>query len=272
MVRPNDAGVRPFMVVAVDVCVLGPVEVRGAAGLFRRSAALELVVYLAFHRRPVRHGEWALALWPDRSVSTATIYSTSSDARRALGRDGAGDERLPRNGGHLVLSADVGTDAARFEALASSGRPADLVEAMALVRGPIFAGLRRTDWAVFDGTESSLQSLVADTALRAADLLVGLGRAGQAERMVRRALLACPYDERLYRSLLRAAAAQGNRVGLRSTLAQLLVLAGDEVRAAGLPAARPGAAVLSCLHPDTTALYQELLGATPAPGGHIARL
>ncbi len=190
------------MVVAVDVCVLGPVEVRGAAALFRRSAALELVVYLAFHRRPVRHGEWALALWPDRSVSTSTIYSTSSDARRALGRDGAGDERLPRNGGHLVLGGDVGTDVARFEKLVSSGRPADLVDAMALVRGPIFAGLRRTDWAVFDGTESSLQSLVADTALRAADLLVGLGRAGEAERMVRRALLACPYDERLYRSLL----------------------------------------------------------------------
>ncbi len=89
---------------------------------------------------------------------------------------------------------------------------------------------------------------------------------------MRRALLACPYDERLYRSLLRAAAAQGNRVGLRSTLTRLLALAGDEVSAAAWPAgARHGAPVLSCLHPDTTALYYELVGATPAPRGRPGR-
>ena len=45
-----------------------------------------LVVYLAFHRNGVRHGEWSLALWPDRPVSLATVHSTASDARRALGR------------------------------------------------------------------------------------------------------------------------------------------------------------------------------------------
>jgi DNA-binding SARP family transcriptional activator len=261
------------MGVAVDVCVLGPIEVRGAAAPFRRSAALELVVYLAFHRRPVRHGDWALALWPDRAVSTSTIYSTASDARRALGRDGAGNARLPRNGGHLMLGRDVNSDVARFEALAAGGRPADLLEAMALVRGPIFAGLRRTDWAVFDGTESLLQSVVAETALRAAGLLVGQGRAVEAERVVRRALLACPYDERLYRSLLRVAAAQGNRVGLRSTVAQLVALASDEVSGATGPTiGRRGEPVLTCLHPETAALYHQLVGVAPAPGGHPARL
>ncbi len=262
------------MVVSVHLCVLGPVEVRGAAGPFRRSAALELAVYLAFHRRPVRHGEWALALWPDRAVSSSTIYSTASDARRALGRDGTGDERLPRSGRHLELGSDVRTDVARFEALASGGRLADLVDAMALVRGPLFAGLRRADWAVFDGTEASVQSLVADTALRAAELLVGQGLAAEAERVVRRALLACPYDERLYRSLLRAAAAQGNRVGLRSTLSQLLALAGaDGATPAAVTSAGRLIPVMSCLHPDTAALYHELVGATtPAPGGHPVRL
>jgi DNA-binding SARP family transcriptional activator len=259
--------------VAVDVCVLGPVEVRGAAGPFRRSAALELVVYLAFHRRPVRHGEWSLALWPERAVSTSTVYSTASDARRALGRDGAGDERLPRTGSHLLLGRDVGTDVDRFEALASSGEPAGLVDAMALVRGPVFAGLRHTDWAVLDGTESSVQSLVAETAVRAADLLLGQGRADGAERIVRRGLLACPYDERLYRSLLRAAASQGNRVGLRSTLAQLVTLAGEEPASAGwTTAARRGESVLSLLHPETAALYRRLVGVCPAPGGPPARL
>jgi DNA-binding SARP family transcriptional activator len=258
---------------AVDVCVLGPVAVLGTAGPFRRSAALELVVYLAFHRRPVRHGEWALALWPERAVSTSTIYSTTSDARRALGRDGAGGERLPRTGSHLLLSPDVGTDVARFEALASSGDPAGLIEAMALVRGPVFAGLRRADWAVFDGTESSIQSLVAGTALRAAEVLLGRGHAESAEHIVRRALLACPFDERLYRALLRAAAAQGNRVRLRSTLAQLVALSGDESAVVLRPApVRQVEPLLSGLHPETAALYQELVAAAPAPGGHPATL
>jgi DNA-binding SARP family transcriptional activator len=259
--------------VTVDVCVLGPVEVRGAAGPFRRSAALELVVYLAFHPRPVRHGEWSLALWPARSVSTSTVHSTASDARRALGRDGAGEEHLPRTGGHLQLGPGVGTDVARFEALAASGEPADLAAAMALVRGPVFAGLRHTDWALFDGTESSVQSLVAETALRAADLFVDRGRADRAERIVRRALLTSPYDERLYRSLLRAAAAQGNRVGLRATVAQLVSLAGEESATAGrTTAAGPGEPVLSLLHPETAALYRELAGVSPAPGSLSARL
>ena len=75
---------------AVEVAVLGPVVVRGAPGPFRRSAARELVVYLAFHRGGVRHAEWSLAIWPERPVSLSTAHSTSCDARRALGRDSQG--------------------------------------------------------------------------------------------------------------------------------------------------------------------------------------
>ena len=45
--------------------------------------------------------------------------------------------------------------------------------------------------------------------------------------MVRQALHVSPYDERLYRALLAATAAQGNRVRLRSAMAQLLTLAGE---------------------------------------------
>src|ERR1700677_3224542 len=90
---------RPFPGVThdgVEVAVLGPVVIRGMAGPFRRPAARELVVYLAFHRGGVRHAEWSLAIWPERPVSLATAHSTSSDARRALGRDAAGRAHLPR--------------------------------------------------------------------------------------------------------------------------------------------------------------------------------
>ncbi len=245
----------------VEVAVLGPVALRGVAASFRRSAALELVVYLAFHRGGVRHADWALAIWPDRAVSLPTVHSTCSDARRVLGRDADGTVRLPR-GGHLRLSDSVTTDVECFASLADSDDPYRLLGAMQLIRGPVFSGLRRTDWAVFDGTQSEIESLVTRTALRGADGFVRAGHGAEAEWVVRRALLVSPYDERLYRALLRATSAQGNRVGLRSAMAQLRTLAGDVGGSTQPPeggASDPG----DFLHPDTTALYRDLLSGSP---------
>jgi DNA-binding SARP family transcriptional activator len=254
----------------VDVAVLGPVSVRGAAEPFHRSAALELVVYLAFHRKGVRHAEWALALWPDRPVTLSTVHSTSSDARRALGRAADGVPNLSR-GVHLRLHDSVTTDVERFAALADSDRP---FEAMRLVRGPLFGGLHRTDWAVFDGTQSGIESLVVRTALRGAEAFVRRGHGSEAASMVRQALVVSPYDERLYRALLRATAAQGNRVGLRSTMAELLTLAGELGRPdTRSPAPGPAeVARLGCLHPETADLYRGLLQGSPVAGEGPARL
>jgi DNA-binding SARP family transcriptional activator len=140
---------------------------------------------------------------------------------------------------------------------------------MRLVRGPLFAGLHRTDWAVFDGTQPAVESLVVRTALRGADACIERGSADEAEWMVRQALHVSPYDERLYRALLMATAAQGNRVRLRSAMAQLLTLAGEAARPR---AAAPVHVPADCLHPETTALYRDLLRGSPAPGGHPARL
>ncbi len=245
----------------VEVAVLGPIALRGAAGPFGRSASLELVVYLAFHRRGVSHGDAALAIWPDRSVSLPTVHSTCSDARRALGRDADGTLRLPR-GVHLRLSDSVTTDVDRFASLADSDDPHRLLGAMQLIRGRVFSGLRRTDWAVFDGTQSEIECLVARTALRGADGFVRGGHGAEAEWMVRRALLVSPYDERLYRALLRATSAQGNRVGLRSAMAQLRTLAGEVDDPAPAPGGR-ASGPQDCLHPDTTALYRDLLNGSP---------
>ena len=255
----------------VDVSVLGPVTVRGTAHPFRRSASLELVVYLAFHRSGVRHAEWSAALWPDRPVASSSVHSTASDARRALGEAGDGSIHLPR-GTILRLGAGVATDVERFAALGRSDDPRRLVDAMRLVRGPLFGGLRHVDWAVFDGTQAAVESMVVRTAVRASDLLAGLGRGDDAERVVRRAMAACPYDERLYRALFRAAAVQGNRVGLHSTMGQLLTLAGDAVAASPAPRRHPDGALVESLHPSTTALYHDLLRGLPAPGGRPSRL
>jgi DNA-binding SARP family transcriptional activator len=253
---------------AVEVAVLGPVVVRGAAAPFHRSAARELVVYLSFHRHGVRHAEWSLALWPERPVSLPTAHSTSSDARRALGRDAAGRPHLPR-GVELRLGEAVTTDVERFASLAAADDPDRLLGAMGLVRGPLFGGLRRTDWAVFDGTQPDIEALVVGTALRGTDALVGLGRGSEASWMVRQALHVSPYDERLYRALLVATAAQDNRVGLHAAMAQLRTLAGE---GACQPARTAGHDAVDCLHPATTALFHDLLQGSPAAGGHLARL
>ena len=98
----------------VEVAVLGPVEVRGAAGPFRRRAATELVVYLALHRRGAPNEVWGAALWPDRTVASSTLYSTASLARRALGASADGGNHLTRSGGRLCLGPRVGTDVDRF--------------------------------------------------------------------------------------------------------------------------------------------------------------
>ena len=253
---------------AVEVAVLGPVLVHGTAGPFRRSAARDLVVYLAFHRRGVRHAEWSMALWPERPVSLSTAHSTSSDARRALGCDGEGRLHLPR-GVELRLGDAVTTDVEHFGSLATEDDPDQILRAMRLIRGPLFSGLHRADWAIFDGTHANIEALVVRTALRGADAFVRLGRGEEAEWIVRRALQLSPYDERLYRALLMATAAQGNRVRLHSAMAQLRTLAGD----LACPPARTAPLTPSdSLHPATTALYRDLLLGSPAAGGHPARL
>jgi DNA-binding SARP family transcriptional activator len=251
----------------VEVAVLGPVSVSGLPFAFRRAAARELVVYLAFHREGVRHGDWALALWPDRLVSPATVHSTASDARRALGRAADGALRLPC-GSPLRLHPSVVTDVDRFAALARSGTRRAFLEAAGLLRGPLFGGLRRADWAILDGTQAHAEALVVHTVLQAAESLRGDGWAAEAEWILRRGLLASPYDERLYRSLLLALAAQGNRTGMRAAMAQLLVVAGG-ARAVFREWNSSGA---DTFHPVTTELSRDLLGRRPAPGGAPARL
>ena len=253
--------------VGVEVAVLGPVSLAGLPLAFRRAAARELVVYLAFHREGVRTGDWALALWPDRPVSPATVHSTASDARRALGRAADGALRLPC-GPTLRLHPSVVTDVDRFADLARSHTREDWIEAARLVRGPSFGRLRRADWAILDGTHARVEALVVHTVLQAAESLRREGQAADAEWIVRRGLLASPYDERLYRALLLALAAQGNRAGMRAAMAQLLTV----VRGSRTATREWHTGGTDAIGPETIELYRDLLCRWPAPGGVPARL
>jgi DNA-binding SARP family transcriptional activator len=258
----------------IDVAVLGPVEIRGAAQPFHRAAARELVVYLAFHRQGVRTDVWAAALWTDRRIAQSTLHSTSSVARRSLGRSESGVDHLPRRGRLLRLEDTVGTDVERFARAAATPDPEQWMAALGLVRGRPFDGLGLSDWAVLDGTQAQVESMVVDTALKAAAHFLRHGQGEEAEWAVRRGLRVSPYDERLYRALLRATEVMGNRAGLRRAMEELLRVAAD-----GDPLCRSaGSGTLSesghsFLHPQTMTLFAELAhGAGPAAGGDPSRL
>jgi len=240
----------------VVVAILGPVEVRGAARPFRRAPAFDLVVYLALHHRGASNDAWATALWPDRLMAAPTLHSTASAARRALGHGTLGLDHLPRSHGRLQLAPSVVTDWQQLRELAALGDAAAWRAGLSLVRGRPFDGLRHGDWAVLEGVLCVVEESVVELALRLGEheLAAGSGRA--AALAARAGLLASPYDERLYRLLLRAADLEGNPAGVERVMAELVQVVG------GVPTGRHprpiGTGDLRVVHPDTAALYRSL--------------
>lgn len=226
--------------------LLGPVRVRGAAGPFGRAWALELVAYLSVHPGGVPNDMWAAALWPDRLMAPATLYSVASRARRALGRSASGVDHLPRSHGRLVLSPTVGTDWGRLRRFATQDAPAAWRCGLALVRGRPFDGLRSADWTVLEGVAATVEAEVADLALRLATRCLARGDAPGAEWAGRQGLLASPFDERLYRLLLRAADLAGNPARVELVMRELVGRVGE------------GGDGLDAVHPETVEVYREL--------------
>jgi DNA-binding SARP family transcriptional activator len=257
----------------IEVALLGPIEVRGAAQGFVRSAARELVAYLACHRAGACTETWGGALWPSRAVSGSTLHSTASAARRALGRSAQGAEHLPRTGRRLRLADSVGTDVEQLAQAAAAAEPTRWKDALGLVRGPLFAGLRLADWAVLDGTQAEIEALVVRTALRGAGHFLECGRPEDAIFMLRRALRVSPYDEHLYRGLLRAEAMAGNPRRLQIVMSELLCVASDgQFRPPpGDPLGAHHELPLP-VHPDTVALFRQLALVGPVAGGPLPRL
>jgi DNA-binding SARP family transcriptional activator len=230
----------------VEVAVLGPVTIHGAARGFTRAWSRELVVYLALHRNGASNETWATALWPDRVMAPSSLHSTVSVARRALGKAHDGSDHLPRSHGRLALGPSVGTDWERFVRL-SEGDDAELWrEALTLVRGRPLEGLRSTDWSILDGTVPSMESAIVDLSGRLSGVCLRAGDPVGAEWSARQGLLVSPYDERLYRMLLRAADAAGNPSGVESVMADLVRVVADEIEP------------IESIHPSTLALYRSL--------------
>ena len=231
---------------AIEILVLGPVKIIGAARPFTRAWSLELVVYLAMHPGGATSDQWATHLWPSRSMAQASLHSTASAARRALGSTATGEDHLPRSHGRLALGPGVATDWDRFCHLSASTDPSAWRLALGLVRGRPFDGLRSTDWAVFSHVQANIESLVVDVSVRTSEHCLETEDPSGAEWAARQGLLVSPYDERLYRILMRAAYQAGNPAGVEASMTELLQLVGGEVEP------------YDSVHPETYALYRSL--------------
>lgn len=230
----------------VQVNVLGPVEVVGNERPFTRAWSLDLVVYLALHAAGATTDQWSTALWPDRLMAPASLHSTASAARRALGTDGRGGDHLPRAHGRLQLAATVSTDWQAFQAAAAAKDPDRWRQGLQLVRGRPFDGLRVVDWAILEGVLPSIESAVVDLASRLAAYYLDQRDADGANWAARQGLLVSPYDERLYRMLFRAADVGGNPAGVESAMAELIRLVAEDIEP------------YDAIHPETLTLYRAL--------------
>jgi DNA-binding SARP family transcriptional activator len=253
---PAEAPPRPD---AVEIRVLGGIEILGTAEpVDHRPRLTELLVYLAFHRDSVERDSFGAALWPERRIPGQTIANRLSEARRALGASADGRNRLRRVHGRLHLADDVVTDWDRFGELTSEGSgPQSWRLALSQVRGRPFQGLAQAEWTVLEGYAAAVERAVVEAALALGDYSLSASNPAAADWAAQQGLLASPWDERLYRLLMRSAEAAGNRgaidAALRS-LAQVLELRGDP---------------LLGVHPTTAQLYRSLMqsgGPEPPPG------
>jgi hypothetical protein len=147
----------------------------------------------------------------------------------------------------VLIDWDLFTRLVRRAEHRQNNRVNDLKAALNLVHGRPFENLPtgRYGWLAENLLEQHIPSAVVDAIHRLAGLLLDQGDIVGAQRAAQTALSVDQYDERAWRDLMRAAAAQGNLLGvakLRDQLAQLL--GEDEV---------------DDLAPETLELLRELL-------------
>ena len=106
--------------------------------------------------------------------------------------------------------------------------------------------MRASDWPVLEGIAPAIEATVVDVSGRLAGALLRAGDSSGAEWAARKGLLVSPYDERLYRMLLRAADQAGNPAGIESVFEELIRVVADDIEP------------LDSVHPSTLELYRQL--------------
>ena len=228
----------------VEVGVLGSLDIRGLVVAPERSKATELIAWLVLHGRHGSTDEVATALWP-MGASGGSQHNVIWDARRALGEDAEGNSLLVR-AGNLKLSSLVTTDWAHFLELAACDDRDTRVAALSLVRGKPFGDVD-WPWSTVEGLVATMEAEICDLASAIGEQALLDGEASLAAHAAEQGILASPYDERLYRLLMRASDALGNPAGIRSAMGRLAAVLEDDVEP------------LESVHPETRALYEALM-------------
>lgn len=239
----------------VEVRVLGRVDIHGVPPINRRRT-VEVIVYLALHPGGVSPERLKTAIWPEAEPTQDSFNVTIHRARAALGVDRDGNHHLPHavtNGGSYAVGPHVTTDLARFNDLVRRSRlaPDDIIEAdllrqaIRLLRGPIFDGVRGYEWAFTEGTVTETEATISDAAHGLAQLELARGQPDAATWAAVQGLTAVPGSEPLFRDRMEAAHLNGDPAAVDRIVEELCHY---------VDTLDP----LDDLHPDTIALWRRI--------------
>jgi DNA-binding SARP family transcriptional activator len=233
----------------VLVKVLGRVEVQGTSTVIDKVRLLESIVYIALHPNGVDKTIWATAIWPDQLLTRDSLNTAVWQIRRSLGTNKDGSKHMPPSYNGILKFADsVFTDYELFRKLGKSELESDLEKAMSLITGRAFEGLQEPNWITLEGYLSDIESRIVDTCVQ---LVFKKSKSRQydvAEWALRRALLAVPYDERLWRYLLITYSKSDNLSKLESVMNEIAFTMEDDSE------------VYTGISDETFRLYRQLSG------------
>lgn len=216
----------------IMVRLLGPVDALtndGKQVVFERAKSLELLAWLALHRRCATREAARAALW-DAEVRDTSFANVLSSLRRTLAIHAPLDREVdwvsrPR-GERLALHTDVLSDvdlfnvhlerARRLERVGGSfqDRSGELRSALELVRGAPFIG-SGFGWADSEASTSGFTLLVVSTALELAEQSLNNGRLDDVLWATSVGLSVLPGHEELVAIRLRSHAQAGDGAGVR---------------------------------------------------------
>ena len=247
---PDRDGV-PAQAGTLRIGILGSFTVNGAAGALL-PAQSQLILALALNGSVGLSNPqlgYLLGADPDHPKPSDSLRQLIARTRRQLGPAPGGAEWIVHlGGGQYALHPDARFDWADFSALAEHGMAArdagELRDALALVRGQPFTGCYH--WWLDLAFVETVRAQIVDAAELLASLELAAGDASASARAARAGLAGDVAAEQLWRALMRAEHVAGNLSGVREAWNHCLGVIADIA-----PAGEP--------HPDTAALYQELL-------------
>jgi len=231
--------------------ILGSFTINGAAGALL-PAQSQLILALALNGAVGLSNPqlgYLLGADPDHPKPSDSLRQLIARTRRQLGPAPGGAEWIVHlGGGQYSLHPDARLDWADFSALAERGLAArdrgDLREALALVRGQPFSDCYH--WWLDLAFVETVRAQIVDVAEMLAALELEANDASASARAARAGLAGDVAAEQLWRALMRAEHVAGNLSGVREAWNHCLGVIADIA-----PGGEP--------HPDTAALYQELL-------------